>query len=128
MMSLGTLLVAEDDAAIADVLVEVLTEEGYAVQVVATGADALQALQTEPLDLALIDLAMPGLSGLEVLEGAHAQQIDVPIVIMTARTRVTEELTAAGARTCLYKPFELDELLSCVLEHIRRSLTDEPAG
>jgi two-component system, OmpR family, response regulator MprA len=120
MSSLGTILVAEDDGAIADVLAEVLTDEGYAVQTVASGADALAALQADRLDLALIDLYLPILSGWELLEVARAQQIDVPIVIMTASTLATDELEAAGARACLFKPFELNELLTCVTQHIRR--------
>jgi DNA-binding response OmpR family regulator len=120
MSSLGTILVAEDDAAIAALLIEVLAEEGYAVQIAATGADALAALQADRLDLALLDLGLPGMSGWQLLEVARAQQIDVPIVIMTASSLAADELMAAGARTCLFKPFELDDLLACVAQHIRR--------
>ncbi len=119
MSSLGTILVAEDDAAIAALLIEVLADEGYVVQIAASGSDALAALQADRLDLALIDLYLPGLSGWELLEVARAQQIDVPIVIMTASSLAADELEAAGARTCLFKPFELDELLECVRQHIR---------
>jgi DNA-binding response OmpR family regulator len=120
MSSLGTILVAEDDAAIADVLVAVLTDEGYAVQTVASGSEALAALQATSPDLALIDLSLPGMSGWELLEAVRAQQLDVPIVVMTASTLAAEELAAADARTCLYKPFDLDDLLACVAQHIRR--------
>jgi DNA-binding response OmpR family regulator len=119
MTTLGTILVAEDDMAIATLLIEVLAEEGYAVQIAASGADALAALQADRLELALIDLGLPGLNGRELLSAARAQQIDVPVVIMTASTLAVDALTAAGARTCLFKPFELDELLECVRQHIR---------
>ncbi len=95
-------------------------EEGYTVQVIGTGSHTLAALQVEQPDLALIDLHLPGLGGLAVLEAARAQQIDVPIVIMTASPHTAEALEAAGAHACLYKPFELDELLGCVKQHIRR--------
>src|SRR5688572_13759576 len=84
MITQGTILIAEDDAAIAALLIEVLADEGYVVQIAASGSDALAALQADRLDLALIDLYLPGLSGWELLEVARAQQIDVPIVIMTA--------------------------------------------
>jgi DNA-binding response OmpR family regulator len=120
MSTLGTILVAEDDAATAALLIEVLADEGYAVQVAANGSDALAALQADRLDLALIGLSLPGMSGWELLEAARAQSIDVPIVIMTASTLAADELAAAGARTCLFKPFELDELLECVTQYIRR--------
>jgi DNA-binding response OmpR family regulator len=120
MSSLGTILIVEDDAAIADVLVAILTEKGYAVQVAASGTDALAALQTEQIDLALLDLYLPGMSGREVLHAVRAQQIDVPIVIMTASTRAADHQVVPGARACLVKPFELDELLACVAQHIRR--------
>jgi two-component system response regulator MprA len=119
MITQGTILVAEDDAAIADILIEVFADEGYAVQIAASGTDALAALQTDRLDLALLDLSLPGMSGREVLEAVRAQQLDVPIVVMTASTLAADELAAAGARTCLFKPFELDELLACVRAHIR---------
>jgi DNA-binding response OmpR family regulator len=119
MIAQGTILVAEDDTAIADVLVEVLTDEGYVVQTVASGSDALAALQADRLDLALIDLHLSGLGGREVLAAVRAQPIDVPIVVMTASTLAADELTAAGAQACLYKPFDLDDLLSCVRQHIR---------
>jgi two-component system, OmpR family, response regulator MprA len=121
MISLGTILVAEDDTAIADVLVEVLTEEGYRVQTVASGSEALAALQAEPPDLALIDLHMPVVSGRELLEVARAQQLAVPLVIMTASILPTDDLMAAGASDCLFKPFDLDDLLACVTQHIRVS-------
>jgi two-component system, response regulator, stage 0 sporulation protein F len=126
MITQGTILVAEDDGAIADILVDLLTEEGYSVQTVASGSEALAALQAEPPDLALIDLGLPDMSGREVLAAARAQQLAVPIVIMTASTLATDDLIAAGARACLFKPFELDQLVECVAQHIRHlhSLSD----
>jgi CheY-like chemotaxis protein len=98
MLTLGMILLAEADAAIAALLIEVLTEEGYSVQTVANGSEAFTALQADRLDLALIDLGLPGMSGWELLEVARAQQIDVPIVIMTASSLAADELEAAGAR------------------------------
>jgi DNA-binding response OmpR family regulator len=120
MIRQGTILVAEDDAAIADVLIELLTDAGYTVQIASNGCDALAALQTDRLELALLDLSLPGLSGWEVLQAVRAQPIDVPIVVMTASSLAADELIAAGASACLFKPFDLDDLLACVREHIRR--------
>jgi DNA-binding response OmpR family regulator len=120
MIAQGTILIAEDDAAIAALLIEVLADEGYAVQIAASGTDALAALQADQLDLALLDLSLPGMNGREVLEAVRAEHIDVPIVVMTASTLTTADLMAAGASACLFKPFELGDLLECVTQHIRR--------
>jgi two-component system response regulator MprA len=120
MTTQKTILIAEDDAGIIGLLIELLTEEGYAVQVAASGDDALAALPAEPYDLALVDLHLPGLGGWEVLKALRAQPIDTPIVIMTTDTLDATKLEAAGAHACLYKPFELDDLLECVAQHIRR--------
>jgi DNA-binding response OmpR family regulator len=128
MITQRTILVSEDDAAIADVLVELLTDEGYTVQIASNGCDALAALQTDRLDLVLLDLSLPGMSGRELLEAVRAEHIDVPIVVMTASSLAADELAAAGARTCLFKPFELDDLLRCVREHIRRPSCRDDAG
>ena len=81
MINHGTILIAKDDWAIADVLAEMLTDEGYSVQTVANGCEVLAALQGEPPDLALIDLSLPGMSGWEVLSAMRAHQIDVPVMI-----------------------------------------------
>jgi DNA-binding response OmpR family regulator len=120
MIAQGTILVAEDDLAIVALLIEVLTDEGYLVQIAASGSDALAALLADRLDLALIDLSLPGMDGRELLSAARAQPIDVPIVMMSTSTLATSELTAAGAQAGLSKPFELDQLLACVAQHIRR--------
>jgi DNA-binding response OmpR family regulator len=69
---------------------------------------------------------MPVVSGRELLEVARAQQLAVPLVIMTASILPTDDLMAAGASDCLFKPFDLDDLLACVTQHIRCRL-EEPA-
>jgi DNA-binding response OmpR family regulator len=120
MTTRKTILIVEDDAGIIDLLIELLTEEGYAVQVAARGDDALAALLAEPYALALVDLHLPGLGGWEVLKALRAQPIDTPIVVMTSSTLPADELAAMGVTACLLKPFDLDELLTCVAEHIRR--------
>jgi two-component system, response regulator, stage 0 sporulation protein F len=126
MITLGTILVVEADTAIADVLVAVLTDEGYSVQTVASGSEALTALQAEPPDLALIDLSLPDMRGWKLLESMRAQSIDVPIVVMTVSSLAAEELAAAGVQACLSMPFDLDDLLHCVTQHIQhlQSLSD----
>jgi DNA-binding response OmpR family regulator len=120
MLTLGTILVVEEDAGIAELLVEFLTEEGYTVQHASNASDALAVFQTDRFELALVDTYLPGTSGWELLSAVRAQQRDVPVVITTTTAVTSDELLAVGARTCLFKPFELDELLRCVGQHIRR--------
>jgi DNA-binding response OmpR family regulator len=80
--------------------------------------DALAAFQAEQLELALVDSYLPGMNSWAVLEAVRAQQLDVPAVIMTTSGFSDADLAAADA--CLYQPFDLDDLLVCVTQHIRR--------
>jgi two-component system, OmpR family, response regulator QseB len=118
MITQGTIL--EDDGAIADVLGDVLTDEGYTVQIASNGCDALAIFQTDGFELAPVDTYLPSTTGWELLEAARAQPIDVPIVVMTTSTLAAEALAATGAHACLFKSFELDDLLRCVTQYIRR--------
>jgi two-component system OmpR family response regulator len=120
MITRRTILVADDDLATADLLAEVLEDEGYAVQRVTTGPEALAVLLADRLDLVLLDLYLPGMSGVDIMEAAHVGGIDVPIVIITASSLAIDGMTPTGARATLLKPFELDDLLACVAQHIRR--------
>jgi DNA-binding response OmpR family regulator len=119
MSTQGTILVVEDDAEIAALLVEFLTEEGYTVQHASNASDALAVFQTDGFELALVDTYLPGTSDWKLLEAVRAQQRDVPVVITTTSAVTPDELLAVGVRTCLYQPFDLDELLECVRQHIR---------
>jgi DNA-binding response OmpR family regulator len=88
MSNRGTILVIEDDFAIGDLIIDALSDEGYAVHVVSDAAKLRGGLSTRVPDLVLCDLHLPGLSPRDVL--AHVQQIvpsDVPIVLMTADTQ-----------------------------------------
>jgi CheY-like chemotaxis protein len=72
-----------------------------------------------PPDLALIDLLFGSMSGLDVIRAVRANGIDIPLVIITANTPQAETLEAQGATTCLFKPFDLDDLLACIARYIR---------
>jgi DNA-binding response OmpR family regulator len=120
MTTQASILIAEDDPTIENLIVEVLAEEGYVVHNVGNGTVALAMLLTRLPDLALIDLHLPGLNGLEIVKAARIWGIDVPIVIVTANTRAIDALTATGVSAILLKPFDLDDLLTCVAQHIRR--------
>jgi two-component system response regulator AtoC len=111
-MAPATLLVADDDPVARDLLVEVLTRERYRVRGAAGGAECIQLAESEPIDLALVDLRMPGIDGLEVIRRLTALRPPVPVVILTAFATMQTAIEAirAGAYDYLSKPFRIDEI------------------
>jgi CheY-like chemotaxis protein len=83
-MPAAALLVADDDLVARDLLVEVLARESYRVRTAAGGAECIRLAETEPFDLALVDLRMPDVDGLDVLRRLTALRPPVPVVILTA--------------------------------------------
>lgn len=106
------LLVADDDAVARDLLGEVLTREGYEVRAAADGTEAITICATNVIDLALVDLRMPGLDGLSVLRRIADLRPDVPVVILTAFATMDTAIAAirAGAYDYLSKPFRMEEI------------------
>ncbi len=122
------ILVVEDEPHLARGISYNLEAEGYVVTVVGDGPKALQHMEQDPegVDLIILDLMLPGMSGYTVCESIRRWGNDVPILILSART-LSEDRTRGfdvGANQYLSKPFELDELISRVknlLQHYRRS-------
>jgi two-component system nitrogen regulation response regulator GlnG len=114
-------LVADDEESIRWVLRRVCEEEGLSVETVGTGGQALTALRSQRPDVALIDIRLPDMSGLDVLLQARGEQIDTPIIIITAQNTMANaiEATKRGAYDYLTKPFELDDV-----RHLVRRATD----
>jgi DNA-binding response OmpR family regulator len=106
------LLLVEDDPLIGDGVRAGLAQEGYAVDWLKDGRAAEQALQTEDYDLMILDLGLPKTSGLEVLKRLRSREVELPVLILTARDTVADRVTGldCGADDYLVKPFSLDEL------------------
>jgi CheY-like chemotaxis protein len=120
MQSTGTILVIDNDAAIADLMVEVLTDEGYVAYAALSGADALASITRHAPALLLLDLHMPGMSGVELIaQLRRAGLATMPIVLLTASPRDAAPLLVPGAIECLAKPFDLDDLLACVARFVQ---------
>src|SRR4029453_11586021 len=119
-------LVVEDERKVAEALREGLKAENYDVAVERTGEGAFFRTATEPFDLILLDLGLPGRSGLEVLAAIRQEQVTVPIMILTARDTTDDRVAGldAGADDYLVKPFAFAELLARmrVLLRLGRSL------
>lgn len=117
------LLLVEDTVALADQLLPLLRDHGYAVDWLADGCDALVRAHDDDFDLVILDLGLPGLDGLEVLRRWREQGLSMPVLILTARDSWAERVDGlrAGADDYLTKPFHPEELLLRVQAVLRRS-------
>lgn len=109
-------MVIDDERDILTCLEELLTGEGYRVTGVVSGAEALDLLPNDPPDLVLLDLRMPQMSGLELLEAIRRTHRDLPIVVCSALDsyRNDFELVKANVAGFLDKPMDLDKLVATV--------------
>jgi two-component system, OmpR family, response regulator len=118
------ILLAEDDAVLADGLSRSLRSSGYAVDCVTSGRDADLALTTQSFDLLILDLGLPHLSGQEVLKRLRARENPLAVMILTAADSVDQRVRGLdlGADDYLPKPFALSELEARVRALVRRSM------
>jgi DNA-binding response OmpR family regulator len=115
-------LIVEDERKLAQVLASALQAEHYDVVVAATGEDGFYRANAERFDLVVLDLMLPGRSGLEILQTLRQRQIDTPVLILTARDGVDDRVLGldGGADDYLVKPFALPELLARIRALLRR--------
>lgn len=116
-------IVIEDDSDINEQIVTRLKSEGFAVDSADNGVDGLYLLQEYPCDVAIVDLGLPQLSGLEVIQKIRAEGSDLPILILTARGRWQDKVEGldAGADDYLVKPFHQEEMMARIRVLIRRA-------
>ncbi|GAO23691.1 two component transcriptional regulator [Alicycliphilus sp. B1] len=117
------LLLVEDDATMQATLQRSLARRGMAVTALADGRAALAEWRAHPPDAVVLDLTLPGLDGLQVLEQARAGGLRTPVLLLTARGTVGDRVLGlnAGADDYLPKPFDLDELEARLRALVRRS-------
>lgn len=113
---MSKILIAEDDRGIADFIERGLASSGYVCEVVESGPSALAMARTGDFDLMILDLGLPHMDGADVLRQLRSLHITMPIIVLTARTKVEERVKAleGGADDYMPKPFQFAELLARV--------------
>ncbi len=121
-MQLNRIIVADDEESMRWVLSKALKKKGFSVDLARDGKEALSMISSNPYDLAVLDIKMPGLSGLELLDKVREMKSDLLVVIMTAEASMKNAIEAMkrGAYDYITKPFDLD-VIDAIIEKIEKA-------
>ena len=117
------ILLVEDEKKIATFAQQGLKEQGFQVEWVDNGDEAYAVARTEPFDVIILDIMVPGRDGLSILRNLREQKINTPVILLTARSSLNERLEGLnlGADDYLTKPFYVEELVARIRAVSRRS-------
>lgn len=119
MQRRGDILVVDDEANILSLVVELLEDEGYTVRSASNGAAALSAITEQQPALVLMDMYMPQMNGLMLLDHLAQQgTTDLPIILMTASSSAAEQIMSQSNIDYLPKPFDINQLLAVVARYV----------
>ncbi|MCA1202911.1 response regulator transcription factor [Priestia flexa] len=124
-MSKGKILIIEDEKKIARLIQLELEYEGYETATAHTGTEGLSLFQSQQFDLLILDVMLPGLSGLEVLRRIRSTNQLTPVILLTARDSLPDKISGLdlGANDYMTKPFEIEELLARIRVWLRNQST-----
>jgi DNA-binding response OmpR family regulator len=116
-----TILIVEDEETLQQTLVYNLQQEGYTVMAAADGPSGIELARSQPFDLIVLDVMLPGLDGLSVCRILR-REMDIPIILLTARSSEVDKIIGldSGADDYVTKPFSLGELLARIRASLRR--------
>lgn len=119
------ILIVEDEEKVAAFIERGLAQQSYSVDLAASGEDALEQIAVNRYDLVVLDLMLPGISGLEVVRELRRRKTQVPVLALTARSELEDRIAGldAGCDDYLPKPFAFQELLARVRALLRRATT-----
>lgn len=125
-----TILVVEDERKIARLLQIELESEGYRVLLAASGTEGWSVFREGSIDLILLDVMLPGMSGIELLRRIRSLDSNTPILLLTAKSSVEDKVSGLdlGANDYVTKPFEIEELLARIRTAFRTSTRATPVG
>src|SRR5512140_47364 len=121
-MSINRVLVADDEESMRWVLSKALRKKGFTVELARDGDEALRLIRSESYDLAILDIKMPGISGLDLIDKVRELKSDLLVVIMTAEASMKNAVEAMkrGAYDYITKPFDLD-VIDAIVEKVTRA-------
>ena len=117
------ILLVEDDQSLGDGMCVALRREGFVVDWLTDGVQALQAIEQEQFDLVILDLGLPRMDGMSVLSRVRDKAIDIPVLVLTARDSIEDRVNGldAGADDYVVKPFDIIEIKARIRAIVRRS-------
>lgn len=124
------ILVVEDEPGIASFIKKGLTNKGYDTTIVDKGQDAIREAMTGQYDLMILDIGLPDIDGFEVLEQVRGQGIKMPIIVLTARSSVTDTVAGleSGADDYMPKPYRFEELLARIRLRLRSAQSNDSSS
>ncbi|MCR2821659.1 response regulator transcription factor [Lederbergia panacisoli] len=128
-MNKPRILIVEDEEKIARLLEIELTSEGYETEKVYDGMEGFAIFQKEKWDLILLDVMLPGLSGIELLRRIRSTELNIPVILLTAKDSVEDKVAGLdlGANDYITKPFQIEELLARIRAALRLNLQQAPS-
>jgi len=121
------ILIVEDDESILFGLQDILESKGYQISTASNGIEGFKLASSEPIDLLLLDIMLPGMNGLEICKRIRKEKLKLPIVMLTAKSSEMDKISGLdyGADDYITKPFSLSELLARIRAILRRTYPED---